>query len=143
MPQDIMKYESKIWSTADLLRGVGFKESTFPEFMMPFFALMMVESRLIREADKAIYIRTWYFLPDKEILEALKGSSVLTVGEMDNFLENGGIINFLIRDRKVCFEVNTVAAKDARLKIRSKLLRLAKRVIGENGTGMKGTKTVR
>ncbi|MCK4752514.1 MAG: YfiR family protein [Planctomycetes bacterium] len=79
----------------------------------------------------------------KEILETLKGSSVLTVGGMDNFLENGGIINFLIRDRKVCFEVNTVAAKDARLKIRSKLLRLAKRVIGENGTGMKGTKTVR
>ena len=52
MNNNIMQYESKIWSTADLLRGVGFKESTFPEFMMPFFALMMVESRLIREADK-------------------------------------------------------------------------------------------
>lgn len=49
---NILQYESKIWATADLLRGVGFKESTFPEFMMPFFALMMVESRLIREADK-------------------------------------------------------------------------------------------
>ena len=48
----VIQYESKIWLTADLLRGVGFKESTFPEFMMPFFALMMVESRLIREADK-------------------------------------------------------------------------------------------
>ena len=71
MPQDIMKYESKIWSTADLLRGVGFKESTFPEFMMPFFALMMVESRLIREADK---VRNDFNLPDEldEFLEEVQ-----------------------------------------------------------------------
>ena len=27
--------------------------------------------KLIQEADKAIYIRTWYFLPDSEILKAL------------------------------------------------------------------------
>lgn len=59
---NIMQYESKIWATADLLRGVGFKESTFPEFMMPFFALMMVESRLIRAADK---IRTEFDLPSQ------------------------------------------------------------------------------
>ena len=71
MPQDIMKYESKIWSTADLLRGVGFKESTFPEFMMPFFALMMVESRLIREADK---VRNEFNLPEEleEFLEEVQ-----------------------------------------------------------------------
>jgi len=57
-----MQYESKIWATADLLRGVGFKESTFPEFMMPFFALMMVESRLIRGAEK---IRAEFDLPSQ------------------------------------------------------------------------------
>jgi cardiolipin synthase len=28
--------------------------------------------KLIREADKVIYIRTWYFLPDQEILEMLR-----------------------------------------------------------------------
>jgi type I restriction enzyme M protein len=55
-----MQYESKIWATADLLRGVGFKESTFPEFMMPFFALMMIESRIIRKADE---IRQDFNLP--------------------------------------------------------------------------------
>jgi len=47
----ILQYESRIWHTADLLRGVGVKESDFPKFMMPFFALIMVESRLIRAAD--------------------------------------------------------------------------------------------
>lgn len=51
MSNNILQYESKIWHTADLLRGVGIKESDFPKFMMPFFALIMVESRLIRAAD--------------------------------------------------------------------------------------------
>ena len=71
MNNNIMQYESKIWSTADLLRGVGFKESTFPEFMMPFFALMMVESRLIREADK---VRNNFDLPNQlgEFLEEVQ-----------------------------------------------------------------------
>lgn len=52
MSNNILQYESKIWHTADLLRGVGIKESDFPKFMMPFFALVMVESRLIRAADE-------------------------------------------------------------------------------------------
>ena len=45
---NILQYESKIWSTADLLRGCGIKESEWPSFMMPFFALAMIESRLLR-----------------------------------------------------------------------------------------------
>lgn len=49
---NILQYESKIWSTADILRGCGIKESEWPSMMMPFFALMMVESRLIRMYDQ-------------------------------------------------------------------------------------------
>lgn len=45
---NILHYESKIWATADLLRGCGIKESEWPSFMMPFFALAMIESRLVR-----------------------------------------------------------------------------------------------
>jgi len=48
---NILKYESKIWATADLLRGCGIKESEWPSFMMPFFALVMIESRLVRMFD--------------------------------------------------------------------------------------------
>ena len=44
---NILQYESKIWATADLLRGCGIKESEWPSFMMPFFALVMIESRLL------------------------------------------------------------------------------------------------
>ncbi len=49
---NILQYESKIWATADLLRGAGIKESEWPSFMMPFFALAMIESRLLRMFDE-------------------------------------------------------------------------------------------
>ncbi|NES18356.1 MAG: N-6 DNA methylase [Symploca sp. SIO3E6] len=50
--QNILQYESTIWATADLLRGCGIKESEWPSYMMPFFALVMIESRLVRMFDE-------------------------------------------------------------------------------------------
>jgi len=50
--QNILQYESKIWATADLLRGCSIKESEWPSYMMPFFALVMIESRLVRMFDQ-------------------------------------------------------------------------------------------
>lgn len=52
MSVNILKYESDVWRTADLLIGAGIKQSDFPKYMMPYFALLMVESRLIREARR-------------------------------------------------------------------------------------------
>ncbi len=49
---NILKHESDVWKTADLLIGAGIKQSDFPKYMMPYFALLMVESRLIREARR-------------------------------------------------------------------------------------------
>ena len=46
---DILNYESKIWESADSLISAGVKQSDFPNFMMPFFALRLVESRLLRK----------------------------------------------------------------------------------------------
>jgi|ERR1700722_15189151 len=60
------------------------------------------------------------------IVSGLKGSSTLTVGEVEGFALQGGIINFMIEDNKLHFEVNTLAAERAGLKISSKLLSLAK-----------------
>jgi hypothetical protein len=76
----------------------------------------------------------------KEILKHVKDQPVLTVGEMPGFLEAGGIMNFLMEDNKVRFEVNAAAAKHAKLKIRSQLLRLAKRVIEEKATSKSDNK---
>ena len=43
---DVMRYESDIWNVADDLRGASIKESDWPAYMMPFFALMMLEGRM-------------------------------------------------------------------------------------------------
>ncbi len=71
----------------------------------------------------------------REILGSVKNHNVLTVADTEGFLEAGGIINFLMEENKVHFEVNMTAAKNTGLEIRSKLLRLAKRVIKQEETG--------
>jgi len=71
----------------------------------------------------------------KETISLVKENSILTVGDMQDFLEAGGIINFVMEDQKVRFEINVTAAKRAKLKIRSQLLRLAKRLVEEKPSG--------
>jgi hypothetical protein len=66
-----------------------------------------------------------------ELVAKLKDAAVLTVGESDDFLENGGMINLERRDRKVALEVNLAATGNARLKISSKLLSVASGVKGK------------
>jgi len=66
-------------------------------------------------------------LPD--LLKPLGRRSILTVADTPGFLEAGGIMNFLIEDNKIRFEINTAAAQRANLQIRSQLLRLARRIV--------------
>ena len=63
-----------------------------------------------------------------QIIDALKGSSILTVGEMGQFNQQGGIINFVMDARKVRFEINITMADRARLRISSKLQALARAI---------------
>lgn len=60
-----------------------------------------------------------------EILLSLKGTSVLTVGEMNHFAVSGGMINFVRKGNKIRFQINREEATKAGLKISSKLLSLA------------------
>ncbi|MGB2604820.1 MAG: YfiR family protein [Candidatus Sulfotelmatobacter sp.] len=64
------------------------------------------------------------------IFESLRGTDVLTVGDTEGFVEHGGMINFVLGNSRVQFEVNLKAAEQAGLKISSKLLRVAKLVLG-------------
>ena len=59
------------------------------------------------------------------LLDGLKGRSILTVGEADDFTANGGIINFKLKDARVRIEIDPGAADRAGLRISSKLLSLA------------------
>ena len=60
------------------------------------------------------------------ILNAVAGKPILTVGDQTKFTEAGGMINFSKRDSKVCFEINALAANHSGLKISSKLLQVAR-----------------
>jgi hypothetical protein len=56
------------------------------------------------------------------------GRGVLTVGEGDGFLRDGGMIAFVIENRRVRFDINQTAASGAGLRISSKLLNVARSV---------------
>lgn len=62
-------------------------------------------------------------------LGALAGRPILTVGEHERFLEQGGMIRLFLDENRVRFSINQRAADTAGLAISSRLLRLARRVI--------------
>ncbi len=64
-----------------------------------------------------------------KILKSVSGVGVLTAADTEGFLETGGCLNFVIDDKKVKFEVHAGVLKKENIKIRSKLMRLAVRVV--------------
>ena len=66
--KDILSYKSAIMNTCNVLRISGMKASSYPEHMMPFFALLMIESRLMR----AYAIKKDEGLDHEDILEEIQ-----------------------------------------------------------------------
>jgi hypothetical protein len=65
----------------------------------------------------------------REILRALTGVSVLTVGDTPGFVQMGGVINFVLDKDRVRFEINVKAAERAHLKLSARLLTVAKLIV--------------
>ena len=63
----------------------------------------------------------------RHVLSAL-GPGVLTVGDHENFIRDGGMIGFVIDNRRVRFDINESVAETAGLKLSSKLLNVARSV---------------
>jgi hypothetical protein len=63
----------------------------------------------------------------------LAGRPVLIVGEHPRFLEQGGMIRLFVEENRVRFSVNQGLAQSAHLEVSSRLLRLARAVIGAPG----------
>jgi len=89
--------------------------------------------KAVADAAEAGQVQLLFFGNDAnsrvvEMLAALKGGAVLTVGESDKFIAAGGLINFVREADKVRFEINAAAAEHAGLKISAQLLKLAKPV---------------
>jgi hypothetical protein len=64
-----------------------------------------------------------------KLLQIVERAGVLTVGETEGFLDAGGTITFSFEHETLQFEVNLAAAGSAHLKISSRLLALARRVV--------------
>ncbi|MBN2102668.1 YfiR family protein [bacterium] len=59
------------------------------------------------------------------IIEQLADKHILTVGEMETFAREGGMIYLYVQEKRIRFKINMDAANAAQLKLSSKLLKLA------------------
>ncbi|HEX6802437.1 MAG TPA: YfiR family protein [Terriglobales bacterium] len=87
----------------------------------------------VRDADSARHCHL-LFIPattgrqTRHVLDNLRGSSVLTAGESERFLRDGGMINFMLENQRVRFEINHKATAAAGLTVSARLLSLARGV---------------
>jgi hypothetical protein len=63
-----------------------------------------------------------------EILGRVRGASVLTVSDREDFARQGGIVGFYSDAGKLKLEINPEAARAANLKVSAKLLELSRKV---------------
>jgi len=64
-----------------------------------------------------------------ETLAAARGQALLTVTESDNAISQGSVINFVAEDQKLRFDIALPSAERGQLKISSRLLAVARKVI--------------
>lgn len=75
----------------------------------------------------------------RDLIKLLASHAVLTVSETGEFVDLGGMIDLVKKKDTIKLEINKAAAERVGIKFRSKLLRVAARVV-ENSDGEKDTK---
>jgi YfiR/HmsC-like len=88
-----------------------------------------LQVRVTRDAAQCDVLFIAERVAHEPYLRAVRGQPVLTVGERADFLRDGGIVNFVIEDGRVRFDIARQAASRAQLTISSRLLRLARAAI--------------
>jgi len=68
-------------------------------------------------------------------LEALRGHEVLTVSDVPEFLQHGGMVQFVTAEKHVRFAVNLDAVRKAQISLSSELLKVASSVTGNASEG--------
>jgi hypothetical protein len=66
----------------------------------------------------------------RSVLAKVEAKPVLTIGNADTFIQNGGLIRFYRTGNKIRFEINARAAREKGFRISSQLLKLARIVEG-------------
>jgi hypothetical protein len=67
----------------------------------------------------------------RDVLPELSKSKILTVGETEGFCRNGGIVNLIVENGRLSFEINSLAAKRRGIVIDPQVLSLARIVDSE------------
>lgn len=111
-----------------LFEGLStFKEKNCAENSDPLEKYQTEYAQYLRECH-LIFIA----LSEKEqratLLTLLAGSQTLTVSDIPDFAQNGGMIELVLEKNKIRFDINLPAAQKENLIIRSELLELARRV---------------
>lgn len=101
---------------------------------------MSVIARRISTPEQALNCRVLFISSSEDaalngVLSTLGSAGVLTVSDMPQFIERGGMVGFLLQNNRVRFEVNLAAAKSAGLTLSSQLLKLAVSVKGLDQSG--------
>lgn len=81
-------------------------------------------------ACHALYISAAEKPRQAALLARLRDQAVLTIGDSAGFLNDGGMINLMLVDGSIRFEVNLAAAKQSGLGLNPRVLGLAERVVG-------------
>jgi hypothetical protein len=68
-----------------------------------------------------------------KILSIIQGAPVLTVSDIPDFVQQGGMIQFVLRDGRVRFEVSLAPAQSNGLAMSSELLKVAVQVVRGGG----------
>lgn len=68
----------------------------------------------------------------KSIFDALRSKNILTVGDVNNFAKQGGMVQFYTEESKIRIRINIDAVKGTSLIISSKLLKLADIIEDQN-----------
>ena len=83
---------------------------------IPFEEITQCNILFISDGEKAVL---------DEILPEIENLPILTIGDIEDFAKNGGIINLVSRGERIKIYINLKMAKKSNIKISSKLLSLA------------------
>ncbi len=100
---------------------------------------MVMDRHIARTQDvqgcSILYISRSEAFRLRQILTDTRAWPVLTVSDIDDFIDKGGMIQFVLQSGRVRFEVNLAPATQAGLSLSSELLKVAVDVKGANAQG--------
>jgi len=100
-----------------------------------FAGIRSLKTRQVKDANDTAGVQILYIggtaaSRAEDFVQALKNGPVLTIGEVDRFSEKGGMINFLVADNRVRFEIRVDVTEQSRLKVSSRVMTLARTLHG-------------